>query len=133
MVSLHNREQITPALGPIGLRSTLPSNYSSHFQLFLIVELSKYLSDGSPVVAFNLYLYPRNVMSGIMMTVCVRLLHPYIVFLLTNPKSGKLNYMHQLTSKRQKCPDVQQTGKSTTQMHIKDHSTSFQGMPYAHY
>ena len=64
----------------------------------------KYLSDWSPVVVFNLYLYLRNVMSGIMMTVFVTLLHPYFVFLL---KSGKLNYVYQLTSKRQKCPDVQ--------------------------
>jgi hypothetical protein len=44
-------------------------------------------------------------MSGTMMT--ATLIHPYVVlFFVNNSASGKLNYIHQMTSKWQRCPDV---------------------------
>jgi hypothetical protein len=47
-----------------------------------------------------------NVMSGTMMTVFVKWLRPYVVFLFITRISGNMNYIHQITSEQQRCPDV---------------------------
>ena len=41
----------------------------------------------------------------LMMTVFVKLLYMYFVFVVPSP-SGKLNYIYNITIKRQRCPNV---------------------------
>ena len=55
-----------------------------------------------------LNLYPRNVVSGTIMTVLVRLLHPYFMFLLMTQHLGIL-----YTTKQSRCPDVVFIGRTT--------------------
>ena len=84
--------------------SQLKSSYiklSSFLTIYLIATM----------LSFCLSLWPPHMMSATMMTVFVRLFHPCFI-LIHNPASGILNYIHRITSKLQRNPNIPLIGRS---------------------
>ena len=84
--------------------SQLKSSYiklSSFLTIYLI----------GTMLSFCLSLWPPHMMTATMMTVFVRLFHPCFI-LIHNTASGILNYIHRITSKLQRNPNIPLIGRS---------------------